>query len=212
MAVYVLGISGASGAPYAQRVLHGLLLAGHDVKAVVTEAGRRVLDVEMDLRLTGAPEADQPILRRWAEAGDAEGTLELFDDRDVAAPIASGSFPSAGMAIVPCSMGTLGRIAHGVSSNLLERAADVCLKERRRLIVVPRETPLSLVHLRNMTALTEAGAIVLPGMPGFYHRPRSVQDLVDMVAGRVLAHLGVDSPLLRPWLGAGRGSLAGVED
>ena len=105
------------------------------------------------------------------------------------------------MVVLPCSMGTLARIATGVSSNLLERAADVAIKERRTLILVPRETPLSLIHLRNMTAVTEAGAIVMPAMPGFYHHPEKVQDLVDMIAGRVLDKLGVDSTLLRRWRG-----------
>jgi 4-hydroxy-3-polyprenylbenzoate decarboxylase len=117
------------------------------------------------------------------------------------------------MAVVPCSTGTLARIAHGISSGLLERAADVCLKERRKLILVPRETPLSLVHIRNMAAATEAGAIVLPAMPGFYHRPQTVQDLVDFVAARVLAHLGIEASFLKRWTGpAAEASRMGVDD
>jgi 4-hydroxy-3-polyprenylbenzoate decarboxylase len=115
------------------------------------------------------------------------------------------------MVVVPCSGGTLARIAHGVSAGLIERAADVCLKERRKLILVPRETPLGLIHLRNMVAVTEAGAIVMPAMPGFYHNPQSVQDLVDMVAGRVLAHLGVPSDMLKPWQGPDPAELYEVE-
>ena len=233
MSTYVIGISGASGAPYAKRVLQGLLGAGHEVKCVITDAGRRVLEVEEGVGLTGVPEADLPILRAWAGAalpspsarlpapsqgdhstgsgqrGQGVGrspalghpSLDLLDERDVAAPIASGSYPVAGMAVVPCSTGTLARIAHGVSSGLLERAADVCLKERRTLILVPRETPLSLIHIRNMAAATEAGAIVLPAMPGFYHHPKSVQELVDFVAARVLAHLGVEASFLKKWTG-----------
>jgi 4-hydroxy-3-polyprenylbenzoate decarboxylase len=215
MSVYVTGISGASGAPYAKRVVQGLLAAGHEVKCVITEAGRRVLDVEEGVRLSGVPEADLPVLREWVASGPSRtsgtagapgdttgpGRLELLDEHDVAAPIASGSYPVAGMAVVPCSTGTLARIAHGVSSGLLERAADVCLKERRKLVLVPRETPLSIIHLRNMVAATEAGALVLPAMPGFYHRPRSVQDLVDFVAARVLVHLGVESAFLKQWTG-----------
>ena len=114
---------------------------------------------------------------------DLPGTLELYHHKNVAAPIASGSFNCAGMVVVPCSGGTLARIAHGVSGGLVERAADVMLKERRKLILVPRETPLGLIHLRNMVGVTEAGAIVMPAMPGFYHDPQSIQDLVDMVAG-----------------------------
>jgi 4-hydroxy-3-polyprenylbenzoate decarboxylase len=197
----IIGIAGASGAPYAKRVLQGALVAGHEVKCVITDAGRRVLEVEEKLRLTGNTEADAPDLLQWLGMPERAGQLELLHHKDVAASIASGSFHTDGMAVVPCSGGTLGRIAHGISTGLLERAADVCLKERRKLILVTREMPLSLIHLRNMTAVTEAGAIVLPGSPGFYHDPKSVQDLVDMVAGRILAHLGVDSTLMKEWTG-----------
>ena len=201
MGVYVLGIAGASGTPYARRVLEEMLGAGHDVKAVITDAGRKVLAVEEDLVLTGNTEADTPTLLEWANVPDFAGTFELYHHKDVAAPIASGSFAVDGMVVVPCSGGTLGRIAHGISNGLLERAADVCLKERRRLVLVPREMPLSLIHLRNMTAVTEAGAIVLPASPGFYHNPKSIDDLVDMVAGRILASLGIDSKVMKSWLG-----------
>ena len=201
MGVYVLGIAGASGTPYARRVLEQMLGAGHDVKAVITDAGRKVLAVEEDLVLTGNTEADTPTLLEWANVPDFAGTFELYHHKDVAAPIASGSFAVDGMVVVPCSGGTLGRIAHGISNGLLERAADVCLKERRRLVLVPREMPLSLIHLRNMTAVTEAGAIVLPASPGCYHNPKSIDDLVDMVAGRILASLGIDSKVMKTWLG-----------
>ena len=201
MGVFVLGIAGASGAPYARRVLEQMLVAGHDVKAVITDAGRKVLAVEENLVLTGNTEADTPTMLEWANAAGFDGTFELYHHKDVAAPIASGSFPVDGMVVVPCSGGTLGRIAHGISNGLLERAADVCLKERRRLVLVPRELPLSLIHLRNMTAVTEAGAIVLPASPGFYHAPKSIDDLIDMVAGRILASLGIDCSVMKPWLG-----------
>jgi flavin prenyltransferase len=201
MGVYVLGIAGASGAPYSRRVLEQMLLAGHDVKIVISDAGRKVLEVEDDLVLTGNTEADTPVLLEWAQAESASGVLEMYHHKDVASPIASGSFAIDGMTVVPCSGGTLGRIAHGISNGLLERAADVCLKERRRLVLVPREMPISLIHLRNMTAVTEAGAIVLPASPGFYHKPTGISDLVDMVAGRILASLGIDSPIMKPWLG-----------
>lgn len=201
MANYIVGISGGSGAPYVKRVIEGLAGAGHDVKVVITDAGRRVFEIELDISLSGDPPPDTRILRDRLDLPGAQGSLELFDQRDVAAAIASGSYDCAGMVVAPCSMGTLARIANGMSSNLLERAADVSLKERRRLVLVPRETPLSLVHLRNMTAVTEAGAVVLPAMPGFYHHPRSVQDMVDMIAGRVLDQLGVESNLLRRWQG-----------
>lgn len=191
MGVYVLGIAGASGAPYARRVLEQMLLAGHDVKAVITDAGRKVLEVEENLLLTGNTEADTPVVLEWAQVTEFTGTFELYHHKDVASPIASGSFPVDGMAVVPCSGGTLGRIAHGISNGLLERAADVCMKERRRLVLVPREMPLSLIHLRNMTAVTEAGAIVLPASHGFYHNPTEISELIDMVAGRILASLGI---------------------
>ncbi len=203
MTNYVVGISGGSGAPYTRRVIEGLVGAGHDVQIVITDAGRRVFDIELGISLNGDPASDTRTLMDSLDLGSVAGSIELFDQKDVAATIASGSYESAGMVVVPCSMGTLARIATGVSSNLLERAADVALKERRKLILVPRETPLSLIHLRNMTAVTEAGGIVMPAMPGFYHRPESVQDLVDMIAGRVLDTLGVESDLLRRWQGTG---------
>jgi len=203
MSNYVVGISGGSGAPYTRRVIEGLVEAGHDAKIVVTDAGRRVFEIELGIALTGDRDSDTQILTENLDLGSGSGSIELFDQRNVAATIASGSYECAGMVVVPCSMGTLARIATGISSNLLERAADAALKERRRLILVPRETPLSLIHLRNMTAVTEAGAIVMPAMPGFYHLPESVDDLVDMIAGRVLDGLGVDSNLLRRWQGTG---------
>ena len=211
MAVYIVAMAGASGAPYARRVLQGLLAAGHDVKGVVSDAGRKVIEVEERLHLTGDLDHDRSLLLDWTEARDLTGTLELYHHKNVAASIASGSFDCAGMVVVPCSGGTLARIAHGVSGGLIERAADVTLKERRKLILVPRETPLGLIHLRNMVAVTEAGAIVMPAMPGFYHDPKSIQDLVDMVAGRVLAHLGVQSDMLKPWLGPDPAELYEVE-
>ena len=201
MGTFVIGITGASGAPYARTVLCELLRGGHRVFAVVSDSGRKVLQVESGISLTGNTQADRDPIHQWLGLAESESGLTLLHHQDVAAPIASGSFPIDGMAIVPCSGGVLGRIANGISSGLIERAADVCLKERRRLILVPRETPISLVHLRNMTAVTEAGAIVLPASPGFYHSPKSIQDLVDGVAGRVIHHLGVTTPLLREWRG-----------
>ena len=201
MANYVVGISGGSGAPYTKRVIEGLVQAGHDAKLVITDAGRRVFEIELGISLTGNPASDTTTLNESLDLGSGAGSVELFEQSNVAATIASGSYECAGMVVLPCSMGTLARIAAGVSSNLLERAADVAIKERRTLILVPRETPLSLIHLRNMTAVTEAGAIVMPAMPGFYHHPEKVQDLVDMIAGRVLDKLGVDSTLLRRWRG-----------
>jgi len=198
---YVVGVSGGSGAPYTKRVIEGLIDAGHDAKLVITDAGRRVFDIELGISLSGDPTEDTKTLTEKLDIVGAPGSLELFHQSNVASTIASGSYECAGMVVLPCSMGTLARIATGVSSNLLERAADVAIKERRPLILVPRETPLSLIHLRNMTSVTEAGAIVMPAMPGFYHHPKKVQDLVDIIAGRVLNGLGVDSRLLRRWQG-----------
>ncbi len=200
MGVYVLGVAGASGAPYTVRVLQGLIEAGHDVHAVISDAGRRVMDLEIDLKLYGEPIHDREELLGFAGVS-GPGTLTVCAIDDYAAAIASGSFHTDGMVVVPCSVGTLGRIAAGSGSNLLERAADVTLKERRRLILVPREMPLSLIHLRNMVSLTEAGAEILPPAPGFYHRPETVQDIVDSIAARVLDRLGVEASFLKRWAG-----------
>lgn len=188
----ILAITGASGAPYAVRLLE--ILATHNVPTwlLVSAHGWRLLAEECGI-------TDQAALKK-ATGGDWTSVLP-FDDKDRGARPASGSAPSAGMVICPCSMGTVAAVAHGTSRSLIERAADVVLKERRTLILVPRETPLSLVHLRNLTLATEAGAIVLPAAPGFYHKPQSVRDLVDFVVQRVLDHLGVDVPLVKRWDG-----------
>lgn len=201
MAVYVVGVSGASGAPYARRLLQVLLEAGHQVKLVVTESGERVLAIELGLRLEGplGERAEQWRSFLGRPAGDP--ALELFHPRDMAASISSGSFPTSGMVVIPCSMGTLARIAAGVSSTLVERAADVTMKERRPLVLVPRETPLNEIHLENMLRLRRAGVDILPAAPGFYHRPRSIDDLVDFIVGRVLGRLGIETELFRRWSG-----------
>ena len=143
-----------------------------------------------------------PPMQYYPLPQNSEGDDEkLYHENDVAAPIASGSFRTDGMVIIPCSTGTLGSISNGISRGLIERSADVILKEKRKLIVVPRETPLSLIHLRNMIRLTEAGGVVMPASPGFYHLPKSVNDLVDMIASRVLQHLGIESHIIKPWKG-----------
>lgn len=199
MGVFVVGITGASGVVYGKRVLQGLLSGSHHVKLIVSPAGERVLDIELGLRFKGSRAARQT---QWAEVLEgSEERLELLPHRDFSASIASGSYHFDGMAVVPCSMGTLARIAGGLSTNLLERAADVALKERRRLVLVPREAPLSTIHLRNMLTLAEAGAEIVPAMPAFYHQPRGVDDLVDSVAGRVLDRLGVENDFFRKWQG-----------
>jgi 4-hydroxy-3-polyprenylbenzoate decarboxylase len=186
MAIYAVGITGGSGAPYALRLLNALAAAGHDVHVIISPAGEKVVRLENGIRLGKTLREKQDALIRAAEIQEGRGSLRLFDHMNLAAPVSSGSFPCAGMAIVPCSTGTLGRIAAGISSSLIERAADVALKERRRLVLVPRETPLSEIHLTNMLALRRAGADILPAMPAFYHRPRTIADMVDMIVGRIL--------------------------
>ena len=199
MNTYVIGVTGASGMPYAVKTVAALLALGHHVKLIVSPAGDRVLSIETGVRFSGSRTAR---LQQWQGLLQTESNqLELLAHRDVAASISSGSYPFTGMAVVPCSMGTLARIAAGLSSNLIERAADVALKERRPLVLVPRETPLNRIHLKNMLAVHEAGAEVLPAMPGFYHQPRSIDDLVDMLAGRILDRLGVENTMFKRWQG-----------
>lgn len=202
MGTYTIGITGASGAQYAQRLLNVLLSDGHDVRCVISKSGERVLEVEMGVSLSGDPKLDAETILNWAAAKPGS-KFKLYSKSDVAAPIASGSFHTDGMAVTPCSGGTLGKIANGISGGLVERAAEVCLKERRRLILVTRETPVSLTHLRNLVLAAEAGATILPASPGFYHKPSTVQDLVDMVVGRILNQLGLSSNISRRWLGYG---------
>jgi 4-hydroxy-3-polyprenylbenzoate decarboxylase len=184
----VVGITGASGAAYARRCI-----------ALLQE---RALQGEVELGVCASPTADEV----WALecGGDMREELgaKVWGGRDYNAPFASGSAGWHAMVVVPCSMGTVARIAHGVSDSLLTRAADVMLKERRTLIVVPRETPLSLMHLENLTALARAGAIVLPAMPSFYGKPESVGDVVDTVVARVMDHLGIEAPFAKRWAGA----------
>ena len=202
MSRYIIGISGASGAPYARKVLQALATSEHQIDLVITQSGRKVLAVEENVNLIGNIDQDINELSKWltVDLVSRDG-FTLHDSQNVAADIASGSCHVDAMAVVPCSGGTLARIAHGVSQGLLERAADVTLKERRTLILVPRETPLSLVHIRNMKTVTEAGAIVLPASPGFYNHPQSIDDIINMIAGRILYHLGAGSDLLQVWRG-----------
>lgn len=188
----VLAITGASGAPYGVRLLEVLARNHVPVWLVVSSHGWRLLEEEAGI-------ADEGGLRA-ATGGDWSG-VTFFTDNDRGAKPASGSAKSSGMVICPCSMGTVAAIAGGTSRSLVERAADVALKERRKLILVPRETPLSLVHLRNLTAVTEAGAIIIPAAPGFYHRPTAIAELVDFIVQRVLDHLGVEIEIAPRWQG-----------
>ena len=212
----VLGITGASGAVYAARLLDVLLAAGRDVHVSISPAGQAVLrhelGVEIDLQQVRPEDLVQRLnaaaagIGGWkaAEVGEPRarrprGGLRYHHYQDLMAPIASGSSLTDGMVICPCSGGTLSAIAHGGSDNLIQRAADVHLKERRKLVLVPRETPLSAIQLDNMKRCAEAGAVVLPAMPGYYHQPRTIGDLVDFVVARVCDQLGVEQSLMRRW-------------
>jgi 4-hydroxy-3-polyprenylbenzoate decarboxylase len=201
MSTYALGITGGSGAPYALRLLDALVTQGHDVHLVISPSGQTVTTLETGLKLGQTLRERQAAFESVIEAESKPGSVRVFAHDNLAAPIASGSFPCAGMAVVPCSTGSLGRIAAGVSGNLIERAADVMLKERRPLVLTPRETPLSDIHLRNMLTLRQAGADILPAMPAFYHKPRTISDLVDHVVGRILDRLGVENDLFHKWGG-----------
>jgi len=187
---YVVGISGASGAVLAVRLVRFLLEAGHRVHLTASRTGKQVVQEELDL-----PPGSHGIL-----PGIAHENLVEWAERDYRAPFASGSAPIAGMAVIPCSLATVGAIAAGTSDNLLRRGAEVMLKERRPLVLVPREAPLSVIHLRNLLAVTEAGAIVIPPVLTFYQRPgRGVEDQIDFVVSRVLDHLGVENALVPRW-------------
>ena len=193
-----LALTGASGMPYGLRLLECLLATGCNVQLLYSQAAQIVARQEMDLELPTRPaEAKAALLTRYP-AVDPE-KLAVFGREAWFAPVASGSNPPDAMVVCPCSMGTLAAIAHGLADNLIERAADVVLKEGRKLILVPRETPLSAIHLENMLRLARAGAVILPPSPGFYHHPQTVADLVDFVVARVLDQLAVPHALMRRW-------------
>ncbi|MFN0052849.1 MAG: UbiX family flavin prenyltransferase [Planctomycetales bacterium] len=219
----VLAITGASGSLYAVRLLEVLLAAGRTVHLTISSSAAIVLEKELgvrvdlkrfelsqlinpesalddDLSFTNRPEDSPGITGTSSVLSDSHGGNVIYHHHsNFMSGIASGSFLTGGMVICPCSMGTLARIAGGHSENLIQRAADVHLKERRKLILVPRETPLSTIQLANMLRLSEAGATILPAMPGFYHSPRSIQNLVDFVVGRICDHLQIEHRLFRRW-------------
>jgi flavin prenyltransferase len=202
---YVLAITGASGAVYAVRLLEVMLRSGHEVHVTISPSGVAVIKQELGLDVSLTQFRPGMLLANPSDpSGDevAGGKLVYHHYQDFMTPIASGSFLTAGMVICPCSGSTMSGIAHGSSNNLIQRAADVHLKERRKLVVVPRETPLSAIQLDNMKRVAEAGAVVLPAMPGWYHGVRSLQDLVDFVVARILDQLGIEHHLMRRW-GAG---------
>ncbi len=195
---WIVAMTGASGAAYGVRCVSSLLAAGHDVIVLISDAARLLWRTELGVAVPEGPTEATRFLREYWQTDRA---LLSFAVSNLAAPIASGSWPTAGMIIVPCSMATLGKVAHATGENLIHRAADVTLKEGRPLIVVPRETPLNLIHLRNMVAVAEAGARVVPANPGWYHRPTQVDELIDFVAARVLDVAAVDHDLGRRWGG-----------
>jgi len=191
----VLAISGASGACYATRLLDVLLAAAYDVHLTISPSA--VLVIKQELNLEVDLDSFSPSLLGLNAA--TEGELIYHHHQDLMAPIASGSFLTTGMVICPCSGSTLGAVVHGTGDSLIHRAAQVHLKERRKLIVVPRETPLSTIQLDNMKRISEVGAVVLPAMPGFYHGASTVQDLVDFVVARICDQLGVENSLIHRW-------------
>jgi len=196
----VVAFTGASGSPYGVRLVEVLLRAGRTVHLTVSPAAVEVLEAEAGRSVALASSEFRPAALLGPVAAELDlSRLRYHHFRDFKAGIASGSFLTGGMAICPCSMGTLAAIAHGQSENLIHRAADVHLKERRKLVLVPRETPLGLAGLRNMVAVTEAGAVVLPAMPAFYTRPQSVADMVDFVVARVCDQFGVAHGLSKRW-------------
>lgn len=189
----VVAITGASGAPYALRFLQEAVKHYKEIFLMLSTQAYQVIGVETGRGVS--PGSDDLCRLLGFEAP----SLKLLSPKDYFSPPASGSFVHDGMVIVPCSMGTAARIAHGISDDLITRAADVCLKERRKLILVARDTPLNLIHLRNMVAVTEAGAVVLPAVPAFYHQPKTVEDLVDTVVARVLQNLGISQDIQPQW-------------
>lgn len=197
MKTITLAFTGASGMPYGMRLLECLLQSGARVQLVYSQAAQIVASQEMDIVLPArARDAARELRARF---GSFDGELCVYGRDDWFAPMASGSNPGDAMVICPCTMGTLAKVAAGISDDLIARAADVMIKERRTLILVPREMPFSELHLENMLRLSRAGAVIMPPNPGFYFRPESVQQIVDFVVARILDHLGVENALLPRW-------------
>ena len=194
-----VGVTGASGALYAIRTIGALLEAGCHLELVFSDYGRRLLADELGPNAKVDRLAD--LLHERCGEATKRGSFVVYQNRDLGAPLASGSHPCEAMVVVPCSMNTLAGIAHGLSSGLVERAAEVMLKEKRRLVLVPRETPMSLPDLRNMVLCAEAGAMILPAMPAFYQHPESIDDLASFLAGKILNALGFEQRLFEPWKG-----------
>lgn len=193
MGRYVIGVTGASGSLLALRLMKELLERGHELYVTLTRAGMIVVKQEIGLDLLNLGEEEKA--KALLEHLGSNGMLRCFDDSNIAAPIASGSFRVDAMIVLPCSMGTAHGISAGASGNLLERAADVTIKEQRKLILVPRESPLSVIHLKNLLELARCGVLILPPMPAFYAGPQTTGEMVDLFIGRLLDHLGIDNAL-----------------
>ena len=196
----ILGVSGASGLIYAVRALKFLLLADYSIELVASKSTYMVWQSEQNIRMPAEPVQQEQFWRQQAGV-ETKGKLLCHPWGDVGANIASGSFRTLGMLIIPCSMSTVAKLAGGLSSDLLERSADVQLKEGRKLVIVPRETPFSLIHLRNLTTLAEAGARIVPAIPAWYHNPQTIEDLVDFVVARTLDQLNIDCIPIQRWQG-----------
>jgi len=197
--VFALAITGASGAVYAMRTMAALLERECHLEVVISEYGRRLLHDELGEQ-AAVPRLREYLVETYGDAA-SKGTFTILSNKDLGATIASGSHDCEGMVIVPCSMKTLAGVAHGLSRNLVERAADVMLKEKRRLVLVPRGTPMSLPQLKNMVACAEAGAMILPAMPAFYQMPKTLGDLADFMTGKILSALGLSHELYPKWEG-----------
>lgn len=201
----IIGISGASGLIYAVRALKYLLAADYEIELVASKSTYMVWQAEQETRMPSEPNQQEQFWRE--QAGVAlSGKLRCHPWGDVGANIASGSFRTLGMIVIPCSMSTVAKLAGGLSSDLLERAADVHLKEGRKLVIVPRETPFSLIHLRNLTTLAETGVRIVPAIPAWYHNPQTIEDLVDFVVARTLDQLDIDCVPIKRWEGGKRNS------
>lgn len=199
MAKYVVAITGASGSAYGVAIIRGLAAAGHEVAVTATREGLSILKDETGLDWHGKDETDAA--RKIAKSLKLKAAaVSFFSEGNLYAPISSGSYRADGMFVAPCSMKTLAGIANGYASNLVERAADVMIKEKRPLVIVPRETPLSAIHLENMLKLSRLGVHILPAMPAFYNHPKSVEDMVGFIAGRALDLMGVENSLYKRWV------------
>jgi 4-hydroxy-3-polyprenylbenzoate decarboxylase len=196
---YVVGVTGASGSIYARRLIEVLTKKGNQVYLIITRPGREVWSNELEIELGKEKEMIEENIRQNLGYDKDDKSIIYLDNLNIGASIASGSFQTEGMIVLPCSMSTLSGIAYGRSSNLLERAADVTLKEKRQLILVPRETPLNAIHLENMLKLAKLGAEIIPPMPGFYIKPQTIDDLIDFIVGKILDRLGVEHNLYRRW-------------